>query len=95
MSISKPSDSPNPQLQSQPTRKNYSLLSIPVTYALAFPPHLYFYARTMTAAGSLYTNVLPRTNLELLKGKITEATWSSLVRAAVPVGQPRRSRADS
>lgn len=68
------STSPHPQ-------RNYSLLSIPLTYALAFPPYMYQFGVGMTASSYAATNVLPRTNLELLKGKISEATWQSLVRA--------------
>jgi len=60
---------------------NYSLLSLPLTYALAFPPYLYQFGRGMTASSYAATNVLPRTNLELLRDKIPEGTWQSLVRA--------------
>lgn len=35
----------------------------------------------MTTSSYTATNVLPRTNLELLRNKIPEATWQSLVRA--------------
>lgn len=35
----------------------------------------------MTASGYAYSNMLPRTNLEVLKTKIPEATWQTLVRA--------------
>lgn len=69
--------SPNPSTQP----KNYSILAIPAAYALAFPPYIYQFARGMTASGFTATNIAPRTNLELLKSKLPEATWQSLVRA--------------
>ena len=61
--------------------KNWSFLSIPAAYALAYPPHLYFFARAMIASNYTYRNALPRMNLEFLKGKVPELTWNSLVRA--------------
>ncbi|KAK5072213.1 hypothetical protein LTR64_004006 [Lithohypha guttulata] len=62
-------------------QKNHSILSIPIVYALAFPPHLYAFARGMTASNYTYSNTVPRANLDLLKSKLPEATWQSLARA--------------
>lgn len=61
--------------------KNYSLLAIPTAYALAFPPYLYQFVRSMTASSYTTTNIIPRTNLDVLKSKIPDSTWQSLVRA--------------
>lgn len=48
---------------------------------LAFPPYLYQFARGMTASNFTATNIIPRTNLESLKGKMDSKTWQSLARA--------------
>lgn len=60
---------------------NWSIHAIPAAYGLGFAPYLYQFGRGMTASGFQATNVLPRTNLEFLKGKVSETVWSSLVRA--------------
>lgn len=61
--------------------KNHSLLSIPAAYALAYPPYMYQFYRGMSASNYTATNIAPRTNLEILRGKIPTSTYNSLVRA--------------
>lgn len=57
------------------------MLSLPAAYLLALEPHYYGWIRGMIASGYQATNVLPRTNLEILKSKIPETTWKHLARA--------------
>jgi uncharacterized MAPEG superfamily protein len=42
---------------------------------------MYQFAKGMTASNYTATNIVPRTNLELLKPKLDSATWSRLARA--------------
>lgn len=74
------STSANSPLSSTQT-PNRSLLAIPAAYALAYPPYLYQFYRGMTASKFAATNIAPRTNLDILRGKIPISTYNSLVRA--------------
>jgi hypothetical protein len=66
---------------SSPQTYNYSILSIPAVYALAFPPYLYQFAKTMTSSNYTATNIVPRTNIDTLKPKLDSRTWQNIVRA--------------
>lgn len=57
---------------------NYSIHSIPAAYMLAFPPYMYQFARGMVASNYATTNIVPRTNLEALRGKVDTKTWQTL-----------------
>jgi uncharacterized MAPEG superfamily protein len=63
------------------TPYNWSVHAIPAAYCLAFPPYLYQFAKSMTASKYTATNIVPRTNLESLKGKLDTNTWQKLARA--------------
>lgn len=71
----------DPQAKSKAQTKNYSLLAIPIAYALVYPPHIFQFYRGMTASNYAATNAYPRTNLEILREKVPSATYKSLVRA--------------
>ena len=66
-----------------PTPFNWSLHAVAGAYALAFPPHLYGFAKAMVASNYSYTNVTPRTNIDsaALKSKVDGNTWQKLVKA--------------
>ena len=60
---------------------NYSFHAIAGAYALAFPPVMWQFAKGMTASNYQATNLVPRTNLDILKSKVDSNTWQKLVRA--------------
>lgn len=79
MSTPKEAQATSTPMGSQP--RNWSILSIPCAYGLAIAPHIYGTARGLLATGFTMSNISPRSNIDLLKGKIPEATLKTMVRA--------------
>ncbi len=85
-SPSKPTTySPSPRTTSTPlpyfSSYAFALHSIPLSYALAYPPHLYFFTKFMKASNYAYTNMVPRANLERLGPSLPKETADMLWRA--------------
>lgn len=59
----------------------FALHAIPISYALAYPPHLYFFTKLMTATGFTATNQAPRSNLAVLGATLPKPTADMLWRA--------------
>ncbi|KIW18518.1 hypothetical protein PV08_02806 [Exophiala spinifera] len=63
--------------------RSFALHAIPISYALAYPPHVYVLGTLMKASSSNYafTNMVPRVNLERLGPSLPKATTDMLWRA--------------
>jgi len=59
----------------------FALHAIPISYALAYPPHLYFFTKLMSATGFKASNMAPRSNLSALSANLPKATTDMLWRA--------------
>jgi hypothetical protein len=59
----------------------FAMHSIPLSYALAYPPHLYLFTKFMKASNYAYTNMVPRANLERLGPSLPRETADMLWRA--------------
>jgi hypothetical protein len=59
----------------------FALHSIPLSYALAYPPHLYLFTKFIKASNYAYTNMVPRANLERLGPSLPRETADMLWRA--------------
>ncbi|KAK4939079.1 hypothetical protein LTR10_020565 [Elasticomyces elasticus] len=59
----------------------FALHAIPISYALAYPPHLYFFTKLMSATGFKASNMTPRLNLSALSASLPKATTDMLWRA--------------
>src|SRR5882757_3973495 len=44
----------------------FALHSIPISYALSYPPHIYLFGKLMTASNYTYSNMIPRVQLQTL-----------------------------
>ena len=74
---SRPISSPLPYFSSYA----FALHSIPLSYALAYPPHLYLFTKFVKASNYAYTNMVPRANLERLGPSLPKETADMLWRA--------------
>lgn len=65
--------------------RSFALHAIPVSYALAYPPHIYVLGKLMSTSTSstahAFTNMVPRVNLERLGPSLPKATTDMLWRA--------------
>lgn len=61
--------------------QDWSLYSIGGAVLLAYIPQLWYEYRIVSASGGWISNVLPRRNLEYLKGKIPDDIWKECYRA--------------
>ena len=59
----------------------FALHAIPISYALALPPHMYFFSKIMTASNYAASNITPRANLATLADTLPKATTNMLWRA--------------
>nr|KAK5435821.1 hypothetical protein LTR18_009823 [Exophiala xenobiotica] len=59
----------------------FAMHSIPLSYALAYPPHLYLFTKFIKASNYAYTNMVPRANLERLGPSLPRETADMLWRA--------------
>ncbi|KAL4878406.1 hypothetical protein BJY04DRAFT_195953 [Aspergillus karnatakaensis] len=60
---------------------NYSVHSIVAAYGLGMLPHGYYFVKMMANAKGLASNILPRENLNTLKGKVPAQIWTQLAKA--------------
>lgn len=59
----------------------FALHSIPISYALSFPPHIYMFTKLMTASKFTASNLVPRPNLERFATTLPKPTLDLLWRA--------------
>ena len=59
----------------------FALHSIPISYALAYPPHIYMFSKLMTASKFTASNLVPRANLERMAATLPKATMDTLWKA--------------
>ncbi|KAJ5626238.1 hypothetical protein N7510_002547 [Penicillium lagena] len=63
------------------SHNNYSIHSIIAAYGLGIAPHGYYLVKMMANAKGQSSNMLPRENLSILKGRIPAQVWDKLARA--------------
>ncbi|EXJ82804.1 hypothetical protein A1O3_06619 [Capronia epimyces CBS 606.96] len=82
-SLRTPLSSPSPSVSpsSYFSTRAFALHAIPISYALAYPPHLYMFAKLMTATNYAASNLTPRANLERLAPTLSKQTADMLWRA--------------
>jgi len=68
-------------MSSSANSPNYSIHSIPAAYLLAFPPYLYQFYKGIMLSNYSTTNIVPRTNMDILKTKVSPSHYDKLLRA--------------
>ncbi|KAJ5818084.1 hypothetical protein N7474_003675 [Penicillium riverlandense] len=63
------------------SHNNYSIHSIIAAYGLGIAPHGYYLVKMMANAKGQSSNILPRENLSILKGRVPAQVWDKLARA--------------
>jgi hypothetical protein len=71
------------------TKDNFSFYTIPLTYLLAFAPHLYLEILTLKKVGR-WNNVSPRLNIETNAARVTAAELAMFKRGEDPAERDLR-----